>query len=99
MENEISLISLFIGRPPENWEKVIEGIRKMTSSEEAPIDAVECDRTGSFLPPKVEDLTLYGNCGIAEFVPIGFRWEYAVRYAHCFLKYYFPFVFHYYMVF
>ncbi|CAA7026474.1 unnamed protein product [Microthlaspi erraticum] len=41
------------GRPPENWEKVLEGIRKMTSSEKAAsVDTVECDRTGSFLPPK-----------------------------------------------
>ncbi|KAL1200350.1 Endonuclease III-like protein [Cardamine amara subsp. amara] len=40
------------GRPPENWEKVLEGIQKMRSSEGAPSDAVECDRTGSFLPPK-----------------------------------------------
>ncbi|XP_006304736.2 endonuclease III homolog 2, chloroplastic isoform X1 [Capsella rubella] len=40
------------GIAPDNWEKVIEGIRKMTSSEEAPVDNLECDRTGSFLPPK-----------------------------------------------
>ncbi|KAF3571542.1 hypothetical protein F2Q69_00063769 [Brassica cretica] len=40
------------GRPPENWEKVLEGIRKMTSPEEATVDPVNCDRTGSFLPPK-----------------------------------------------
>ncbi|KFK42928.1 hypothetical protein AALP_AA1G056300 [Arabis alpina] len=38
---------------PENWEKVLEGIRKMKSLEEAPVDdTIECDRTGSFLPPK-----------------------------------------------
>ncbi|AEE27916.1 Endonuclease III 2 [Arabidopsis thaliana] len=41
-----------LGIPPENWEKVLEGIRKMKPSEEAPVNAVECDRTGSFLPPK-----------------------------------------------
>ncbi|KAJ4895339.1 hypothetical protein Rs2_22133 [Raphanus sativus] len=40
------------GRPPQNWEKVLEGIRKMTSSEEATVDPLNCDRTGSFLPPK-----------------------------------------------
>ncbi|XP_019095032.1 PREDICTED: endonuclease III homolog 2, chloroplastic-like [Camelina sativa] len=40
------------GKPPDDWEKVIEGIRKMTSSEVAPVDTVERDRTGSFLPPK-----------------------------------------------
>ncbi|XP_009118569.1 endonuclease III homolog 2, chloroplastic isoform X1 [Brassica rapa] len=40
------------GKPPENWEKVLEGIRKMSSPEEATVDPVNCDRTGSFLPPK-----------------------------------------------
>ncbi|ESQ36326.1 hypothetical protein EUTSA_v10007955mg [Eutrema salsugineum] len=40
------------GRPPENWEQVLEGIQKMRSSEEATVDPVNCDRTGSFLPPK-----------------------------------------------
>ncbi|KAG2260277.1 hypothetical protein Bca52824_079571 [Brassica carinata] len=39
-------------RPPQNWEKMMEGIRKMTSSEEASADPLNCDRTGSFLPPK-----------------------------------------------
>ncbi|XP_048597908.1 endonuclease III homolog 2, chloroplastic isoform X2 [Brassica napus] len=39
-------------KPPENWEKVLEGIRKMRSPEEATVDPVNCDRTGSFLPPK-----------------------------------------------
>nr|VDD59453.1 unnamed protein product [Brassica oleracea] len=45
-------VILYIGRPPENWEKVLEGIRKMRSPEEATVDPVNCDRTGSFLPPK-----------------------------------------------
>ncbi|CAH2038801.1 unnamed protein product [Thlaspi arvense] len=40
------------GRPPENWEKVLVGIQKMTSSEEAKVDPINCDRTGSFLPPR-----------------------------------------------
>lgn len=48
---------ILLGRPPENWEKVLDGIRKMKSSAEAPVDPIECDRTGSFLPPKVEYLT------------------------------------------
>ncbi|VVA90136.1 unnamed protein product [Arabis nemorensis] len=39
-------------RPPENWEKVLDGIRRMKSSEKPPVDTIECDRTGSFLPPK-----------------------------------------------
>ncbi|CAH8312952.1 unnamed protein product [Eruca vesicaria subsp. sativa] len=40
------------GRPPENWGKMLEGIREMTSSKEATVDPLNCDRTGSFLPPK-----------------------------------------------
>lgn len=47
------MLYCIIGKPPENWEKVLEGIRKMRSPEEATVDPVNCDRTGSFLPPKV----------------------------------------------
>ncbi|XP_010475313.1 PREDICTED: endonuclease III homolog 2, chloroplastic-like isoform X2 [Camelina sativa] len=49
---EASTSAEISGKPPDHWEKVIEGIRKMKSSEEAPVDTVERDRTGSFLPPK-----------------------------------------------
>ncbi|XP_074320039.1 endonuclease III homolog 1, chloroplastic isoform X1 [Silene latifolia] len=38
--------------PPGNWEKVLEGIRKMRSSENAPVDSMGCERAGSSLPPK-----------------------------------------------
>ncbi|KAL0884504.1 hypothetical protein Bca101_008485 [Brassica carinata] len=47
-----SSIKTACSRPPQNWEKMMEGIRKMTSSEEASADPLNCDRTGSFLPPK-----------------------------------------------
>ncbi|XP_019059591.1 PREDICTED: endonuclease III homolog 1, chloroplastic [Tarenaya hassleriana] len=40
------------GQPPDNWEKVLEGICKMRSSEDAPVDSVGCEKAGSFLPPK-----------------------------------------------
>ncbi|XP_008453986.1 endonuclease III homolog 1, chloroplastic-like [Cucumis melo] len=40
------------GKPPENWEKVLKGIREMRSSEEAPVDTMGCGRAGSTLPPK-----------------------------------------------
>ncbi|XP_038878187.1 endonuclease III homolog 2, chloroplastic-like isoform X2 [Benincasa hispida] len=40
------------GKPPVNWEKVLEGIRKMRSSEEAPVDTMGCGQAGSTLPPK-----------------------------------------------
>ncbi|KAL7128703.1 hypothetical protein ABFS83_13G011200 [Erythranthe nasuta] len=37
---------------PENWEKVLEGIRTMRSSEDAPVDSMGCEKAGSSLPPK-----------------------------------------------
>ncbi|GMY32433.1 endonuclease III homolog 1, chloroplastic-like isoform X2 [Fagus crenata] len=40
------------GEPPPNWEKVLEGIRKMRSSEDAPVDTMGCEKAGSSLPPK-----------------------------------------------
>nr|CAC16135.1 endonuclease III homologue [Arabidopsis thaliana] len=39
------------GYPPENWVEVLEGIRQMRSSEDAPVDSMGCDKAGSFLPP------------------------------------------------
>ncbi|GAB2272495.1 alpha,alpha-trehalase nth1 [Dionaea muscipula] len=38
--------------PPANWEKVLEGIRRMRSSEDAPVDSMGCEKAGSSLPPK-----------------------------------------------
>ncbi|XP_077212014.1 DNA glycosylase superfamily protein isoform X2 [Tasmannia lanceolata] len=38
--------------PPSNWEEVLEGIRQMRSSEDAPVDSMGCEKAGSFLPPK-----------------------------------------------
>ncbi|KAL9233210.1 hypothetical protein vseg_008234 [Gypsophila vaccaria] len=38
--------------PPNNWEQVLDGIRSMRSSENAPVDSMGCERAGSFLPPK-----------------------------------------------
>lgn len=42
-----------IGKPPAHWEKVLEGIRKMRSAEDAPVDSMGCEKAGSALPPKV----------------------------------------------
>lgn len=42
-----------IGESPANWEKVLEGIRKMRASEDAPVDSMGCEKAGSSLPPKV----------------------------------------------
>ncbi|CAB4263439.1 unnamed protein product [Prunus armeniaca] len=44
--------SIDTGKPPANWEKVLEGIRKMRSSEDAPVDSMGCEKAGSALPPK-----------------------------------------------
>ncbi|KAG2296751.1 hypothetical protein Bca52824_043420 [Brassica carinata] len=41
------------GSPPENWVQVLEGIRQMRSSGDAPVDSMGCDKAGSFLPPLV----------------------------------------------
>ncbi|KAJ4967818.1 hypothetical protein NE237_014519 [Protea cynaroides] len=38
--------------PPANWEEVLEGIRKMRSSNDAPVDSMGCEKAGSTLPPK-----------------------------------------------
>ncbi|RZC86953.1 hypothetical protein C5167_030298 [Papaver somniferum] len=40
------------GEAPANWEEVLEGIRKMRSSEVAPVDTMGCEKAGSLLPPK-----------------------------------------------
>ncbi|XP_022761758.1 endonuclease III homolog 1, chloroplastic-like [Durio zibethinus] len=40
------------GKAPANWEKVLEGIRKMRSSDDAPVDTMGCEKAGSVLPPK-----------------------------------------------
>ncbi|GLT67529.1 hypothetical protein SLA2020_398290 [Shorea laevis] len=40
------------GKPPANWERVLEGIHKMRSSEDAPVDTMGCEKAGSILPPK-----------------------------------------------
>ncbi|KAF3621120.1 Endonuclease III -like protein 2, chloroplastic [Capsicum annuum] len=42
-------------QPPSNWEKVLEGIRKMRSAEDAPVDSMGCEKAGSFLPAKGTD--------------------------------------------
>ncbi|KAK8663366.1 hypothetical protein V6N13_083188 [Hibiscus sabdariffa] len=40
------------GKVPANWDKVLEGIRKMRSLEDAPVDTMGCEKAGSVLPPK-----------------------------------------------
>ena len=38
---------------PINWQQVLEGIRKMRSSEDAPVDTMGCEKAGGSLPPQV----------------------------------------------
>ncbi|XP_021653693.2 endonuclease III homolog 1, chloroplastic isoform X2 [Hevea brasiliensis] len=52
MNTEIASTIRPIDEPPANWEIVLEGIRKMRSSEDAPVDTMGCEKAGSFLPPK-----------------------------------------------
>ncbi|XP_002966510.2 endonuclease III homolog 1, chloroplastic [Selaginella moellendorffii] len=39
------------GEPPK-WKEVLEGIRKMRASEDAPVDSMGCEKAGISLPPK-----------------------------------------------
>ncbi|KAJ4844649.1 hypothetical protein Tsubulata_033640 [Turnera subulata] len=50
---EVASTARPIGQPPVNWEKVLEGIRSMRSSEDAPVDTMGCEKAGSSLPPKL----------------------------------------------
>ncbi|KAK7404491.1 hypothetical protein VNO78_05424 [Psophocarpus tetragonolobus] len=40
------------GESPAHWEKVLEGIRKMRCSADAPVDTMGCEKAGDMLPPK-----------------------------------------------
>ncbi|XP_020236005.1 endonuclease III homolog 1, chloroplastic [Cajanus cajan] len=40
------------GESPAHWEKVLEGIRKMRCSGDAPVDTMGCEKAGDTLPPK-----------------------------------------------
>ncbi|KAL2328851.1 hypothetical protein Fmac_022278 [Flemingia macrophylla] len=40
------------GESPVHWEKVLEGIRKMRCSGDAPVDTMGCEKAGDTLPPK-----------------------------------------------
>lgn len=50
---KILSISFDADDPPANWEKVLEGIQNMRSSEGAPVDTMGCEKAGISLPPKV----------------------------------------------
>ncbi|XP_031478537.1 endonuclease III homolog 1, chloroplastic isoform X3 [Nymphaea colorata] len=39
--------------PPAGWQEILQGIRNMRASEDAPVDLVGCEKAGRFLPEKV----------------------------------------------
>ncbi|KAK1270879.1 hypothetical protein QJS04_geneDACA014168 [Acorus gramineus] len=45
--------------PPAHWEEVLEGIRKMRSSEDAAVDSMGCEKAGMTLPPKSNEGSSY----------------------------------------
>ncbi|KAK9200990.1 hypothetical protein WN944_016191 [Citrus x changshan-huyou] len=49
---EVASLNRMRGEPPANWERVLEGIRKMRTSEDAPVDSMGCEKAGSSLPPR-----------------------------------------------
>ncbi|KAH9783679.1 Endonuclease III [Citrus sinensis] len=51
---EVASLNRMRGEPPANWERVLEGIRKMRTSEDAPVDSMGCEKAGSSLPPRVQ---------------------------------------------
>lgn len=51
-ESKVVALSYPNGQPPANWKKVLEGICKMRSSEDAPVDSMGCEKAGNSLPPK-----------------------------------------------
>ena len=46
------------GKAPANWKKVLEGIRKMRSLEDAPVDTMGCEKAGNVLPPRERRFTV-----------------------------------------
>ncbi|KAF9679145.1 hypothetical protein SADUNF_Sadunf07G0109500 [Salix dunnii] len=52
VDSEVASTIRSAGEPPLNWEKVLEGIRKMRSSEDAPVDTMGCEKAGISLPPE-----------------------------------------------
>ncbi|XP_031478536.1 endonuclease III homolog 1, chloroplastic isoform X1 [Nymphaea colorata] len=38
--------------PPAGWQEILQGIRNMRASEDAPVDLVGCEKAGRFLPEK-----------------------------------------------
>ncbi|KAJ6908563.1 endonuclease III [Populus alba x Populus x berolinensis] len=52
VDSEAASTNRSAGEPPLNWDKVLEGIHKMRSSEDAPVDTMGCEKAGISLPPE-----------------------------------------------
>ncbi|KAG6768690.1 hypothetical protein POTOM_027617 [Populus tomentosa] len=60
VDSEAASIISSAGEPPLNWDKVLEGIHKMRSSEDAPVDTMGCEKAGISFPPEVSKCLLGG---------------------------------------
>ncbi|XP_037421913.1 endonuclease III homolog 1, chloroplastic-like isoform X4 [Triticum dicoccoides] len=52
LEKKIRVSSVVKVEAPENWEAVLEGIKNIRLSGQAPVDTKGCEKAGSLLPPK-----------------------------------------------
>ncbi|KAK3010561.1 hypothetical protein RJ639_012194 [Escallonia herrerae] len=59
-------------KPPADWQKVLEGIREMRSSESAPVDSMGCEKAGSSLPPKNGELWISEPLGSLAWLEMQF---------------------------
>ncbi|KAJ3671504.1 hypothetical protein LUZ60_007583 [Juncus effusus] len=52
--------------PPEKWEEILEGIRKMRCLENAPVDTKGCEKASSLLPPKERRFAVLIGCMLSS---------------------------------
>jgi hypothetical protein len=52
LKNEETVSMVDAVKAPENWDKLLEGIKKMRCVEDAPVDTKGCEKAGKLLPPK-----------------------------------------------
>ncbi|CAN6371718.1 unnamed protein product [Urochloa humidicola] len=52
VEKKVRVSAVIKVGAPENWEAVLQGIKSMRLSSQAPVDTKGCEKAGSLLPPK-----------------------------------------------
>lgn len=52
LEKKVRVSSVIKVEAPEHWEAVLQGIKNMRLSGQAPVDTKGCEKAGSLLPPK-----------------------------------------------